>query len=130
MFSSLEAKLIVGAVGFALIAGLGACGMRKWDAAEIARLEAKLAERDSLIRLQNGKVLAWKAEGDRMAQRVTAAEARLPAVEVRTVERIKEVERTVPVPVTVGVPVPCPEVLTWSRAQFDTFCQRWRSSPP
>jgi uncharacterized coiled-coil protein SlyX len=149
MLFTLQAKLIAGAVGFAIALSLGAYGMHKWDAAEIARLEVRVASQQALVELQNAKVREWKAEGDRMAQKVAAAEARIPAIEAETAARIKALRDYMPKlqPVVAGPPavvlpgpaptpaveggtVPCEDVLKWAREQYNVFCLRWQSSPP
>jgi hypothetical protein len=121
----LQAKLIAG--GFALVtaAAGGAWVAHKLYAADLAIYKVLVQQLSVSVNRQNAAVRAWVAEGEKLQARVKAAEARLPLIETRTLERIKVVHETQP-----GPAAPCVEVQAWEREDYSKFCSRWQQPPP
>jgi hypothetical protein len=120
----LQAKLIAGGVALVAAAAGGAWVAHKFYAADLATYKALARESARSLNRQNAAVRAWVAEGKRLEAKVRDAEAKLPVIETRTVERIKVVHETQPAP-----GAPCVEVMAWFRAQYDTWALRWSSRP-
>ena len=120
----LQAKLIIGAVALVAAAASGAWVAHKFYAADLAEYKVLVRQLSVSVNRQNTAVRAWVAEGKRLEAKVRAAEAMVPVIETRTVERIKVVHETQPAP-----GAPCVEVMTWLRAQYDSWALRWSSRP-
>jgi hypothetical protein len=102
----------------------GAWLAHKVYAGELAKYKVLVQQLSISVNRQNAAVRAWVAEGQRLEARVRAAEARAPAIEKQTVERIKVVHETQP-----GPTAPCVEVVAWFRSQYNSWAQRWSSRP-
>ena len=122
MFAGLKAWLSIGLLAAA--AAGGAWVAHKFYAADLATYKALARESARSLNRQNAAVRAWVAEGKRLEAKVREAEARVPAIETRTVGRIKVVHDTQP-----GPAAPCVEVMSWFRAQYDTWALCWSSRP-
>jgi hypothetical protein len=120
----LQAKLIIGAVALVAAAASGAWVAHKFYAADLATYKTLARESARSLNRQNAAVRTWVAEGKRLEAKVRAAEAKVPVIETRTVERIKIVHETQPAP-----GAPCVEVMAWFRVQYDSWALRWSSRP-
>jgi hypothetical protein len=120
----LQAKLIAGGLALAVAAAGGAWVAHKFYAADLAEYKVLVKQLSLSVNHQNAAVRGWIAEGKRLEAKVREAEARIPAIETRTVKRIKVVHETQPAP-----GAPCVEVMAWFRAQYDSWAQRWSSRP-
>ena len=120
----LQAKLIIGAVALVAAAASGAWVAHKFYAADLAEYKVLVRQLSVSVNRQNTAVRAWVAEGKRLEAKVRAAEAMVPLIETRTIQKLKIVHDTQP-----GPAAPCVEVMTWLRAQYDSWALRWSSRP-
>jgi hypothetical protein len=120
----LQAKLIAGGVALVAAVASGAWVAHKFYAADLATYKTLARDSARSMNKQNAAVRAWVAKGERLEAEVREAEARVPVIETRTVERIKVVHETQP-----GPAAPCVEVMSWLRSQYDSWAQRWSSRP-
>ena len=120
----LQAKLIIGAVALVAAAASGAWVAHKFYAADLATYKTLARESAHSMNKQNATVRTLLAEGKRLEAKVRAAEAMVPLIETRTIQKLKIVHDTQP-----GPAAPCVEVMTWLRAQYDSWALRWSSRP-
>lgn len=120
----LQAKLIAGGLALVAVAAGGAWVAHKFYAADLAEYKVLVKQLSLSMNRQNAAVRAWAAEGERMKAKVAAAEARMPVIETRTIERVKTIVETQPAPTA-----PCVEVMAWLRSQYDSWAVRWSSRP-
>ena len=122
MFASLKLWLSLGVLAAAAVGG--AWVAHKFYAADLATYKALARESARSMNKQNAAVRALLAEGKRLETKAREAEAKAPVIETRTIQKLKIVHETQPAPAA-----PCVEVMSWLRAQYDSWALRWSSRP-